>query len=63
MGEPHEAICSERRAPTLNLVAAEHEPIRAASIELASASPDRVMSVVGRYVHGGTEPTDSPSSQ
>jgi hypothetical protein len=31
VNEPHEAICSDERAPTLNLVAAEHEQIRAAS--------------------------------
>jgi hypothetical protein len=35
VNEPHEAICSHRTAPTLNLVAAEHEPIRSASVELA----------------------------
>jgi hypothetical protein len=50
VNEPHEAICSDVRAPTLNLVAAEHEPLRKASVELAGASPDRVMDVVGRYV-------------
>ena len=39
------------RAPTLNLVAAEHEQIRKASVELAVTSPDLVMDVVGRYGH------------
>jgi hypothetical protein len=50
VNEPHEAICSDVRAPTLNLVAAEHEPIRTASVELVTASPDRVMEVVSRCV-------------
>jgi hypothetical protein len=49
VNEPHEAICSDVHAPTLNLVSAEHEQIRNASVELAAASPDRVMEVVGRY--------------
>jgi hypothetical protein len=51
VNEPHEAICSDVRVPTLNLVAAEHEEIRNASVELAAASPNRVMDVVGRYGH------------
>lgn len=50
VNEPHKAICSDVRAPTLNLVAAEHGPIRKASVELAAAAPDRVMDVVSRYV-------------
>jgi len=50
VNEPHEAICSDVRAPTLNLVAAEHEPIRTASVELVTASPDRVIEVVSRCV-------------
>jgi uncharacterized protein len=53
VNEPHQAICSDRRAVTLNLVSEEHEPVRAASVELAAGSPDRVMDVVRRYVHGG----------
>jgi hypothetical protein len=44
--EPHEAICSDRRGATLNLVAAEHAPLRAASVELAGGPPDRVVGVV-----------------
>ena len=52
VNEPHEAICSDVRAPTLNLVAAEHGQIRNASVELAAASPDRVIDVVGRYGPG-----------
>jgi len=61
VNEPHEAICSDVRAPTLNLVAAEHEPIRKASVELAAASPDRVMDVVRRYV--SREPTPRGTSR
>jgi hypothetical protein len=34
----------------LNLVAAEHEPIRTASVDLVTASPDRIMEVVSRCV-------------
>jgi hypothetical protein len=48
VNEPHEAICSDLTAPTLNLVAAEHEPLRSASVELASGSPERVIGVVRR---------------
>src|SRR5262245_11502109 len=33
-------------APTLNLVAAEHEPLRPKSVELASGSPERVIALV-----------------
>ena len=46
VNEPHEAICSDLTAPTLNLVAAEHEPLRLTSVELASGSPERVIGVV-----------------
>jgi hypothetical protein len=48
VNEPHEAICSDLTAPTLNLVAAEHEPLRLTSVELASGSPERVIDVVRR---------------
>ncbi len=51
INEPHEAICSDVRAPTLNLVAAEQEQIRRASVELAVTSPDLVMDVVARHRH------------
>ena len=58
VNEPHEAICSDVRGPALNLVAAEHEPLRRASVELAAGAPDRVMDVVHRYAHQspGTPP-------
>jgi hypothetical protein len=49
VNEPHQAICSDARGDTLNLVAAEHDAIRNASVELAAGSPDRVMEVVQRY--------------
>ena len=48
VNDPHAAICSDLTAPTLNLVAAEHEPLRSTSVELASGSPDRVMNVLRR---------------
>jgi hypothetical protein len=50
--EPHQAICSDRRGETLNLVAAEHDAVRRASVDLARGTPNRVMEVVTRYVHG-----------
>jgi uncharacterized protein len=46
VSEPHLAICSDTRVPTLNLVAEEHDGIRQASVELATGSPDRVLEVV-----------------
>jgi hypothetical protein len=46
--DSHEAICSDLTAPTLNLVAAEHQPLLLTSVELASGSPDAVMNVVRR---------------
>ena len=52
VNEPHEAICCDARSSTLNLVAEEHAPLRDASVELAAGSPDTVMNVVRRYVHG-----------
>ena len=51
VNEPHQAICSDARGNALNLVSAEHEPIRSASVELATGSPDRVMEVVQRSLH------------
>ena len=56
VNEPHSAICSDARSETLNLVSAEHDCIRQASVELASGSPDRVIDVVRRYAHGGPAP-------
>ena len=52
VNEPHQAICSDVRGDTLNLVSAEHETLRARSVALAHAPAD-VMDVVRRYVHGG----------
>jgi uncharacterized protein len=37
--EPHEAVCCDARAETLNLVAHENEAVRRASTELASQPP------------------------
>lgn len=53
VNEPHEAICSDARGATLNLVSAEHAAVRESSVALAADTPDRVMSVVRRYAHGG----------
>jgi hypothetical protein len=51
VNEPHQAICSDVRGATLNLVSAEHASIRDASVALASGPPAQVMTVVQRYVH------------
>jgi hypothetical protein len=40
VSEPHAAICCERTAPTLNLVAAESAPVRSASAMLAGEKPE-----------------------
>jgi uncharacterized protein len=45
VNEPHEAICSDVRGKTLNLVSAEHEPLRERSVEL-SKHPEVVMDAV-----------------
>ena len=48
VNEPHEAICTEAAAPTLNLVASESEPVRTASAELSREKPDVVLSALKR---------------
>jgi hypothetical protein len=40
VSEPHAAICCDASGPTLNLVAAESEPVRAASAVLAAEKPE-----------------------
>src|SRR5690348_11355767 len=46
VNEPHAAVCAEREAPTLNLVAAESEAARARSAELAREKPAVVLSAI-----------------
>jgi hypothetical protein len=46
VNEPHAAICAEAEAPTLNLVAAESDPVRRASAELAREKPQVVLSAI-----------------
>ncbi|HEY3885881.1 MAG TPA: DUF763 domain-containing protein [Vicinamibacterales bacterium] len=46
VNEPHAAICAEVPAPTLNLVAAESDPVRARSAELAREKPAVVLSAL-----------------
>jgi hypothetical protein len=43
VNEPHEAVCAERAATTLNLVAAESERARQSSAELARLGPSVVL--------------------
>jgi hypothetical protein len=44
--EPHEAICCDATGDTLNLVAAESEAVREASVELASQPPARTLEAI-----------------
>ena len=46
--EPHEAVCCDATGETLNLVAAESEPVRQASTELACRPPEEVLHAVER---------------
>jgi hypothetical protein len=46
VNEPHAAVCAERQAPTLNLVAAESEGARQGSAELARQKPQVVISAL-----------------
>jgi hypothetical protein len=46
VNEPHAAVCAEREAPTLNLVAAESESARDASATLAREKPQVVLSAL-----------------
>jgi hypothetical protein len=48
VNEPHAAVCAEAEAPTLNLVAAESEAVRAASAELSREKPGTVLSALTR---------------
>jgi hypothetical protein len=46
VNEPHAAVCAEREAPTLNLVASESEAVRGASATLAREKPGVVLSAI-----------------
>jgi hypothetical protein len=46
VNEPHAAICAERKAVTLNLVAAESDAVRQSSAELARQKPEVVLSTL-----------------
>jgi uncharacterized protein len=48
VNEPHAAVCCDANAPVLNLVAAESDPVRAASAELASRAPEETLSALDR---------------
>ncbi len=43
--DPHQAVCCEKKAPTLNLVAREGEENRRASARISIEHPDRVIGV------------------
>jgi hypothetical protein len=46
--EPHEAVCCDARAETLNLVAHENEPVRRASVAVANEPPEATLKVVAK---------------
>jgi hypothetical protein len=46
VNEPHAAICADARGETLNLVAAESDPVRTSASVLARANPDVVLSAL-----------------
>jgi hypothetical protein len=46
--EPHAAVCCDSRGATLNLVASESAPARAASAELAGRAPEETLSALAR---------------
>ena len=46
VNEPHAAICAEAEAPTLNLVAAESDPLRNAAAALSREKPHVVLSAI-----------------
>ena len=54
VNEPHEAICADARGETLNLVSAEHQPLRDRTVELTQ-DPRAVMEVVRRAGDGGAD--------
>ncbi len=54
VNEPHEAICSDTRGDTLNLVSAEHQPLRDRTVALTQ-DPQAVMEVVRHAVDRGAD--------
>jgi hypothetical protein len=46
--EPHEAVCCDARAETLNLVARENDAVRQASAQIASQPPDVALRAMAR---------------
>src|SRR5436190_8188159 len=46
VNEPHAAVCAQAEAQTMNLVAAESEPVRSSSAELSREKPDVVLSAI-----------------
>jgi len=58
--EPHEAVCCDARADTLNLVAHENEAVRRASAELAAQPPEvtlQALETASRGRNRSTAPT------
>ena len=46
--EPHEAVCCDTRSATLNLVAAESDPVRRGSVELAVLAPEHALRAIAK---------------
>ncbi len=54
--EPHDAVCCDVQAPTLNLVAHESADVRRASTELASLPPEATLEAITRATREGRLP-------
>jgi hypothetical protein len=54
--EPHEAVCCDARGATLNLVASESAPVRAASAELARMTPATTLEAIEKTAASGQLP-------
>jgi hypothetical protein len=46
--EPHEAVCCDARAETLNLVAHENEPVRRASVAVVHEAPEAILKTLAK---------------
>ena len=59
--EPHEAVCCDTRAETLNLVARENDPVRRASAQLASQNPSVALEAIAAAAREGTPTLRMPA--
>ena len=61
--DPHEAVCCDARADTLNLVAHENDPVRRASAQLAAQPPEVTLKALRRPQAAYRGPTESPAGR